>query len=560
MEFIVNICRANPQIILFLALAIGYALGKVKFFGISLGATTCTLLAALVLGQINVDVPPLLKTVSFALFMFAIGYRVGPQFFGALKKDGLNYLWISLVVCFAGLAAAIFLGKLMNFDQGTTAGLFAGSMTQSAAIGTAEGAIAQLPISEAQKTTLDTNVAVAYAITYIFGTAGTIVFLKMVPRMLRINLKQEARKLEEQMNGSAAAAEKPELFSWSKQLELRAYRISANGMSGKTVRQMEALFPERVYVTRIKRNSGVIKVEPDTVIQANDLIVLSGSARSLLAAPGIIGSEVDIADITEVVGEVLEVCILNKVVVGQTLGELSKNKLAHGIFLSKVTRQGHEIPITRDTEVHKCDVFQLIGVREDVERVVNYLGYPERPTNITDLVMMGLGIVLGTLVGLIVVHVGKLPITLGVGGGVLVAGLVFGWLRSVHPTFGQIPGGAQWLLSDLGLNLFIACVGVSAAVQAVQAFETTGLSVFLAGVVLSLLPIILGLLFGRYLLKMNIVLLLGAVCGARVITAALNTLQEDAESTTPALGYAVPYAFSNVILTVWGSIIINVMT
>jgi len=559
-EFIVNICRSNPQIILFLALAIGYALGKVKIFGISLGATTCTLLAALALGQINVEVPPLLKTVSFALFIFAIGYRVGPQFFNALKKDGLNYIWISLVVCFAGLATAILLGKLMNFDEGTTAGMLAGAMTQSAAIGTAEGAIVHLPIGDAQKTLLDSNIVVAYAITYIFGTAGTIVFLKMVPRILRINLKQEARKLEEQMAGGAASAEKPELFSWTKQLELRAYRISATVPGDKTVRQLESLFPESVYITRIRRGGNTVTIEPDTLIHANDLIALSGSAKSLLTAPDIIGPEVDIAGVTEVVGEVLEVCVLNKEVVGKTLGELSNNKLAHGIFLRRVTRQGHEIPITHATEVHKCDVFHVIGVREDVERVANYLGYPERPSNITDLVMMGIGIVIGTLLGLIVVHVGKLPITLGAAGGVLVSGLVFGWLRSVHPTFGQIQGGAQWLLCDLGLNLFIACVGVSAAVQAVKAFEATGMSVFLAGAVLSLLPIILGLLAGRYLLKMNIVLLLGAICGARVITAALNTLQEDAESSAPALGYAVPFAFSNVILTVWGSVIINVMT
>ncbi|MFA5065223.1 MAG: aspartate-alanine antiporter [Dehalococcoidia bacterium] len=560
MEFVVNICRNNPQIILFLALAVGYALGKVKFFGISLGATTCTLLAALVLGQINVDVSPLLKTVCFALFMFAIGYRVGPQFFGALRKGGLDYLWISLVVCFSGLAFAILLGKMMDFDQGTTAGMFAGSMTQSAAIGTAEDAIAQLPISDAQKSVLDSNVAVGYAITYIFGTAGTIVFLKMIPGMLRINLKQEAARLEEQMSGGAAAAEKPELFSWSKQLELRAYRATASGVAGRAVSQIEALFSDRVCLTRIKRGNNPVTVEPDTIVKANDTVVLSGGSRSMLSAPDLIGPEIDMTSVMDVVGEVLDVCVLNKAVVGRTLGELSKNKLAHGIFLSKVTRQGHEIPITRDTEVHKCDVFSLIGVREDIERVVGYLGYPERPTNITDLVMLGLGIVLGTLLGLVVIHVGKLPITLGVGGGVLVSGLVFGWLRSVHPTFGQIQGGAQWLLSDLGLNLFIACVGVSAAVQAVQAFETTGLSVFLAGAVLSLVPIILGLIVGRYLLKMNIVLLMGAVCGARVITAALNTLQEDADSTTPALGFAVPYAVSNVILTVWGSVIISVMT
>jgi putative transport protein len=245
--------------------------------------------------------------------------------------------------------------------------------------------------------------------------------------------------------------------------------------------------------------------------------------------------------------------------VGRTLGELSQNKQAHGVFLRRITRQGREIPITRDTVVHKCDVFQVIGARGDIERVIKLLGYPERPTAITDLVMVGLGITLGTLVGLIVVHVGELPITLGVGGGVLVAGLVFGWLRSIHPTFGQVPSGGQWLLTDLGLNLFIACVGLSAAVQAIQAFQTTGLTLFLAGIVLSLLPMIAALIFGRRVLKMNPVLLLGAVAGARVITAALNSLEEEAESTLPSIGYAAPYAFGNVLLTIWGSVIVNVM-
>ena len=238
---------------------------------------------------------------------------------------------------------------------------------------------------------------------------------------------------------------------------------------------------------------------------------------------------------------------------------LRKSPLAHGVFLRRITRQGHEIPITRDTVVHKCDILQVIGAREDIERAVKAAGYAERPTAVTDLVMIGLGIVLGTLLGLLDIHILKLPITLGVAGGVLVSGLVFGWLRSVHPTFGQVPSGAQWLITDLGLNFFIACVGLTAAVQAVQAFQTTGLSVFLAGIVLSLLPIVFGLLFGRHILKMNPVLLLGAMTGARAITAALNSIVEEAESSTPTLGYIVPYAFSNVLLTIWGTMIINIM-
>jgi putative transport protein len=295
------------------------------------------------------------------------------------------------------------------------------------------------------------------------------------------------------------------------------------------------------------------------VIQAEDIVVLSGHCKQFVRASEVIGHEVDINTVTEMVGEVMEICVLNRDVVGKTLGDLSRNKQAHGIFLRRITRQGREIPITRDTVVHKCDVLQVIGARGDIEGVIKLLGYPERPTAVTDLVMVGLGIALGTLVGLIVVHVGGLPITLGVGGGVLVAGLVFGWLRSIHPTFGQVPSGGQWLLTDLGLNLFIACVGLSAAVQAVQAFQTTGLTLFLAGIVLSLFPMIAALIFGRRVLKMNPVLLLGAVAGARVITAALNSLEEEAESTMPALGYAAPYAFGNVLLTIWGSVIVNVM-
>jgi len=558
-EFIVNVCQNNPQILIFLALAIGYAAGKLKFRGFSLGTTTCTLLAALVLGQVNVQVPALLKTVAFALFMFGIGYKVGPQFFGALRREGLHYIYISLVTAFVALGTAILLGKLLHFDQGTTAGFFAGSVTQSAAIGTAEDAINQLPITDVQKATLDTNVAVGYAITYIFGTAGTIVFLKMIPGFWRINLKEEAKKLEAKMSGGAVSADKPELFSWSAQLELRAYEVSSQNVVGKTVAELEALFPNRVAVNRMKRGDVVMDVEPDMVVQAGDIVVMSGHYKQFVIAPQTIGPEVDISGVTDMVGEVMDICVLNRDVVGKTLGELSQNKQAHGIFLRRITRQGREIPITRDTVVHKCDVVQVIGARGDIERVIKFLGYAERPTAITDLVMVGLGITLGTLVGLIVIHVGGLPVTLGVGGGVLVSGLIFGWLRSVHPTFGQIPSGGQWLLTDLGLNLFIACVGLAAAVQAVQAFQTTGLTLFLAGIVLSLFPMIVALIFGRRALKMNPVLLLGAVAGARVITAALNSLEEDAESTIPAIGYAVPYAFGNVLLTIWGSVIVNVM-
>ncbi len=556
---ILDICRSNPQILVFLALALGYALGKVKFFGISLGATTCVLLVALVLGQIGIEVPDLLKAISFALFTFCIGYKVGPQFFGALKKEGVKYIFIALVVAFTALATALILGKALHFDKGTAAGFFAGSVTQSASIGTAEGAIKHLAISDAEKSTLDTNIAVAYAITYIFGTAGGILFFKVAPRILGINLKEEAKKLEEKMSGSSEEESSPELFSWTKQLDLRAYQIKNQSVIGKSVSGLESLFKQRVAVDKMKRGDQISEPPVDTILKENDIVVIAGDHRAFLSAADLIGPEVDFTGISDIIGKVLDVCVLNSQVVGKTLGELSANKLAHGIFLKRITRQGHSLPITRDTVVSKCDILQLVGAKDDIERVVQFLGYPERATAITDLVMVGIGCVIGTLLGLIVVPIAGIPIALGVGGGVLVSGLIFGWLRSIHPTFGQVPSASQWLLMNLGLNLFIACVGLGAGQKAVAAFQTTGLSVFLAGVVLCLMPFIVGLVFGKFILKMNPVLLLGALAGARVITAALNTLQEDADSSAPVLGYAAPYAFGNVLLVIWGSVIVNVM-
>jgi putative transport protein len=209
--------------------------------------------------------------------------------------------------------------------------------------------------------------------------------------------------------------------------------------------------------------------------------------------------------------------------------------------------------------VHKCDVLLVTGAQQDVEKLVTYLGYPERPTTATDLIFVGLGCVFGTLLGLLAVPVAGIPLTLGIGGGVLVGGLIFGWLRAVHPTFGQIPGPAQWIFTDLGLNLFIACVGLMAGPKALHAIISTGPSIFLAGIILSLVPHILGIAFGKLVLNMNPVLLFGALTGAGTVTPAMNALKEEADSSVPALGYTIPYAIGNVLLTVWGSVIVHLV-
>ncbi|MFH0823617.1 MAG: aspartate-alanine antiporter [Pseudomonadota bacterium] len=556
---ILEISRTYPQIVVFLAIAIGYFIGKIKVFGFNLGSTAGVLLAALFLGQLDIRVTPLMQTVAFALFIFTIGYKVGPQFFGALEKQGLNYIWLSVFFAAVALAAAIILGKVLGLDKGTTAGLLAGALTQSSVIGTADGAIRHVAGSEALRVSLEGNVAIAYAITYVFGTAGLVVFFKVVPRLLRIDLKEEARKIEREMTGASdGPAKTPELFAWRKQLNLRVYRAENKQVIGKAVSDVEALFPGNIAIDKMKRGNDLVDVQPTAIVQYGDEVTVVGNRAALVKMDKMIGPELDDEGMVDLVGEILDICVLNKEAVGKTLGDISM-KHGHGCFLRRITRQGHELPPTRETVIHRCDVLQVTGGRNDVENLVKYLGYPERPTAMTDLVMVGLGCVAGTLLGLIMVTVAGIPVTLGVGGGVLVAGLVAGWLRAVHPTFGQVPTAAQWIFTDLGLNLFIACVGLTAGPKAVQALQTTGVSLFFAGVILTLIPHILGILFGKYVLKMNPVLLFGALTGAGTITAALNALKEEADSTVPALGYTVPYAFGNVLLTIWGTVIIYAM-
>ncbi|MBP1753320.1 MAG: aspT [Geobacteraceae bacterium] len=555
---IVRIAQASPELLVFLALAMGYFIGKIKIKGFGLGTTASVLIAAMVLGQISVDVPPLLKSISFALFAFCIGYQVGPQFFGSLRKEGFNYLWITLVVAIVGLVSAMVMGEIFHFDPGTTAGLFAGAMTQSAAIGTAQGAVAHLSISDAAKATIDGNIAVAFAITYIFGTVGVIIFFKMLPGILRIDLKKEARRLEEKM-GLSSLSKTPGLFLWSRLVGLRAYCVSQPGALGRKVGEIEKAFSVRVTIEKVKRGAELKIAEPDMVVQEGDILVMTGNYEGLVFAADIIGHEVDVSGIMEIIGESLAVCVLNRDFIGKSLGDLANEPGARGLYLRRITRQGREIPIARDTSIQKCDVLQLVGAKDTVEKAAQVMGYPQRPTSATDLMMVGVGCVLGTLLGMVVIPIMGVPTTLSTAGGVIVAGLVAGWLRSVHPTFGQIPDAGQWLLNDLGLNLFIACIGLASGKQAIAVLQASGFNVFLAGVVVALAPIMVGVLFGKFLLRMNPVLLLGALTGARVTSAALTTLQDDAESSTLTLGFAAPYAFANFILTIMGSIIINMM-
>jgi len=559
MDYFVKALQEHQELAIFLCLALGFLIGRVKIGSFNLGTVVGTLLAGVVIGQLDIKVPPTVKNVFFDLFLFTTGYKVGPQFFRGLKKDALPQLVVTVVLCVTCLLSAFFAAKILGYDVGTTAGMLAGAFTESTVIGTAGDAIQRLSISAEQKTMLINNIPVAYAVTYLVGTAFIVWFIPNIgPKLMRVNLKEEGKKLQAKISGS----EEPEagVVSAYQSFGVRAYRVTNEKLVNKTVAELEAMPKEiRLFISRIRHEDRIIDPEPGTVVHRGDVIAVMTRTEALMERGTEIGPEVNDKALIDVPAEFLDVVVTNKAWAGKTIRELGAHEVARGVFLKKLVRAGETMPFTRETFVEQGDVMRLVGAKHDVERAAEELGYADRPTISTDMIFVGLGIFFGGLVGLLTVTIGGLPITLTASGGALVMGLVFGYLRSVRPTFGRIPEPAMWVFDTVGLTTFMAVVGLSAGPSFIAGLQKSGPSLVVVGLIVAVLPHITSILVGRYILKMNPLILLGACSGAGTITAALRAVQEEAESKLPALGYTVPYAIGNILLTAWGPVIVAMM-
>jgi putative transport protein len=558
-DWFVTGLRHNPELAVFLTLALGFLVGRLKIGSFSLGTVVGTLLAGVLVGQLDIQVPATVKTVFFDLFLFTTGYKVGPQFFRGLKKDAASQVALTVVLCVTCLGTAFVAAKLLGYDMGTAAGLLAGAFSESTVIGTAGDAINRLPLPEAERTQLVNNIPIAYAVTYLLGTASLVWFLPVIgPKLMGINLRAESQKM--QAAGSGRAEPEPGVVSAARRFDVRAYRVATDGVADKTVAELEALPRNfRVFVLRVRRQGQILEVGPDTVIRRDDVVAVATRHDVLIEHGAKIGPEVEDRALLDIPIEMLDVVVTNTAVAGKALPELATLPFARAVFLQKLVRAGEEMPIVPETRVDRGDVLSLIGTKPEVERAAKALGYPDRPTHATDMIFVGTGIVLGGFVGLLSVTVAGLPLTLTASGGALIMGLVFGWLRSVRPYFGRIPEPAIWIFDTVGLCTFIGVVGIGAGPGFVAGLQKTGISLVLVGIVCALIPHTVAILFGRYVLRMNPLILLGACSGAGTITAALRAIQDEAQSKLPALGYTVPYAIGNILLTAWGPVIVALM-
>ncbi|MBV9656133.1 MAG: aspartate-alanine antiporter, partial [Acetobacteraceae bacterium] len=522
--WLVSTLQAYPEIAVFLSLAIGYWVGRFTWKGIGLGAVTATLLAAIVIGQLHITVSPNLKAFFFLMFLFAVGYGVGPQFVRGIAQDGFPQALFSVLVCLFCLVSTWIAAKIAGYDPGFAAGLFAGSQTISASMGLATDAINRLGLPADQAQQMLNAMPVAYAVTYIFGTIGSALLLAIAgPALLRIDLPAACKAYEERMGGKPESG--GEGMAWH-HFVLRAYELR-EGMAvvGKTAAEAEGGYTAaRLFVERIRRNGKILEATPDTVLAGGDIVAVAGPTDVLVQQIGTRAEEVNDPELLSVPFEGVDVLVTSKVTAGKTLAELAKLPVTHGVFLRRIRRGaiGTDIPILPGTRIERGDVVTLIGRTKDIAAVSAAVGYPDHATSVADVAFIGGAITLGALVGALVWRIGSVPLTLSTAGGVLISGLVFGWLRSVHPTFGRIPSSTVWFMNSVGLNVFIAVVGLTAGPSFVAGIEKLGIGLFLWGVLATTVPLVLGALIGRYVFRFDPAIVLGCCAGARTTTAALG--------------------------------------
>lgn len=551
----IDTLRAEPAIAIFIVLGLGFWLGRLHYKTFSLGVVTSVLLVGVLVGQLDIPISGPLKSVSFLLFLFAIGYSVGPQFFRSLKGSGLKQVIFAVVMCLLCLGVTWGVALLFNYNVGESLGLFAGAQTVSAVIGVGGDTIKNLDASAADKLNWTNMIPVCYAVTYIFGTIGSAWILSIVgPAMLGgiKKVRQQTVDLERSMNQNPEAND-PSMITAGVGVVYRTFKAESDFFNeGKTLHDVEEQLSEqgqRLFIERLRINGSIVsKLDPNTTINKGDVIALSGRREFMVNDESWIGPEVSDMELLTFSVERVPVMISKKAIDGKTVGDLRVAPFFDGVVIETISRGGVEIPVFAKTVLHRGDTLVLTGHKSQINTASKALGYLDKPTTATDMVFVGLGVAIGAIIGAITIHLGGIPISLSTSGGALIAGLVFGWWRSRRPTFGRIPESSLWILNNLGLNLFIAVIGISSGPTFISGIQQVGGMLVVAGILATTIPLFIGIWMGAKVFKFHPAINLGCVAGSRVTTAALGAIQDTLGSTVPAMGYTITYAVGNTLL------------
>ncbi len=544
---LLDFLRGQPVFTLFLVLGLGYLIGRIRIGVFSFGPVAGVLFVGMFFGRFGFSMPPGVQAVGFALFIFSVGYQAGPKFLDVIRSDGLRYFLLAACVAGSGFVIAWLWANALQLPPGGAAGLLAGGMTSSPTLAAAQEAVRAGNVAPPPGFTSDQllgNIATTYAITYIFGLAGLIAVIKLLPALLRIDLVADARELERRSSTDLPVVD----------VRTRGYRVSNPDFCRTSVGDLRARYWDRMSAPSVRRNGERIRLADDEFLQPGDELYVQGDLSQFLQGVAAIGEEIPVPKDAAQALETAQVIVARKTVVGRSLQDLDLARRL-GLVVTGVQRDRIPMPVSPELHLERGDVLAVQGPRDAIAAVETEVGPVESDVVETDMLSFAGGIALGVLIGLASIRIAGVPIGLGSAGGLLVAGILVGLLNATRPTVGKFPGAARWIFMEFGLLIFMTGVGLRAGADIIETFLQAGPTLILAGATVTLVPVLLGYLFGRRILRIEPVLLLGAITGSMTSGASLKVVTDAAKSPIPALGYTGCYAFANVLLTVAGTLI-----
>jgi len=600
---------ANPYILLFFVVAGAVLLGKGTIKGYGFGMVASAIIVGAVVSAwastygVKMGLDNFTKSMFYYLFMYGVGLRVGPSFINSLKGDGLKFTVLAVGCSVLGLLGAVAFTKLFSLPAGAAGGILAGSMTMSAAIGSAEEAVRQgvFPLAAGQ-TFEDVSgmIALSYGVTYIWGTVGIILICKYLPRWWGVDAKAAAKKYEDEFGVSNVDDTGLTGF---RPLSVRAYRVTNTALLGMTIRDFTRKYPQYkvLNVLRAVPTVPVVAGAGDLALagagelglaaagvpmtmripaeasagtqlvagthasyekmgapqelkfQQGDIVAIGGRLEEMTQNLGLIGTEVADQQALGVALDSAEVVVTRKELEGKELGELRSADFAGQLALHHIERGGVPVPLGLHLKLQRMDVLFVAGFKSAIDRLAAMAGKIARPSTSTDLLTLAVGMILGLLIGAISFPMFGSKVGLGNAGGLLVSGVIVSSLASRLRFFGNTPNAARNILEDLGLIVFIAIVGINAGAGLMtQLSGAVAVKIFVAGFIVCTVPPILTWAVGYHLMKINPAVLMGGVAGARSHSGPAREAAKEIGSSVPWIGFPVGYAISGVLLTMFG--------
>lgn len=523
----------EPYFALFLIIFLGYLLGKIKVKGISIDVSA-VLFVALAFGYYGVVLPSEFKVIGLVLFIFTIGFQAGPSFFETFRKEGIRLFLLAFIIVFTGALVTVCCAIYFSFSKELAGGLFAGAITST------PGLAALTELSH------NNDGIIGYGIAYPFGVIGVVVFVKILPGLFKMSISKAEKKYSLELS-----------HKYPKVLN-RNFVVENPEIIGKSLKELQLREKTGSNISRILQNGVAFTPSNFTVLKGGSIIKAVGTEESLIKVQEIVGKPTELGIALNENYDVRFIVVTNKKVLDKTISELHIQS-RFNIIITRIRRSGIDFSPTSNIKLHFGDKIKVAGTREDINMLAAFLGDEASKLYDNNYIPIALGIVLGIILGVQKLKIGVIELSPGLTGGVMAVAIILSRVRKTGPLVFSLTTGASQIFRQIGLLLFLAVVGTEAGANIIAILKTDGLSLLLSGVLVTVLPMIFGVLFAKYVLKIGVLQILGALTGGMTSTPGLAAASSMTKTNSPGICYATIYPIAMILVLIFVQVIFIIL-